>query len=600
MIKYEDFTPETQEEILGLIKDKMSAFDLLTKNYNSAQVLDIDSSKIVSRLQTQYVALDRDEKALRTSEEWFQNEFYQPNRVNVDVAPVIKGKYSSFALLKTSDNYRTDFPLDDDYATDAQVFNDKTFADASFEIELARFKDKLGLEIKQDKIIKTTTYKHNTAIKAITKIQNFALHLFKKPLKVTGLFSGKMTLKTRYSNNYSISNIEKLAKVYDTVLGVAVKNEAKGYKKQLGKKADEIAFASQLFADVLMSRVYDLKDVKNNKQLEKCFWLQFANTLNRYGFSAEQLKLITEIGTKSAATVCKQLGFKTDDIVARMQKLGYVYNVVPADEFQALLCVRYRDYEAFKQEGEEIKEEPKPQTAGTEEPVDDDNVSFKEEGTKVRKTTAERVIDKSIVKYLADQSTKLAEKINQGKFKGKKLQVAIEEQRLTNLILSYYVQAVNAKPMSVKNDNTYNENEISKAKVIVKGICLKRDELVNAVINRDKAVDQKASTFVNAVSKEMFKQSARDYFVGKIKDCIKFCLFGDFKSTKKKSKTEEETVKLLESGKRLLEAAKKETTDTQKTDDETKTEEQKDDAEEKRTDYVPNFVIVDNNDDFVK
>ena len=46
MIKYEDFTPETQEEILGLIKDKMSAFDLLTKNYNSAQVLDIDSSKI--------------------------------------------------------------------------------------------------------------------------------------------------------------------------------------------------------------------------------------------------------------------------------------------------------------------------------------------------------------------------------------------------------------------------------------------------------------------------------------------------------------------------------------------------------------------------
>ncbi|MDY2695665.1 MAG: hypothetical protein SOV27_00705 [Eubacteriales bacterium] len=168
--------------------------------------------------------------------------------------------------------------------------------------------------------------------------------------------------------------------------------------------------------------------------------------------------------------------------------------------------------------------------------------------------------------------------------------------------------------MSVKNDETYNENEITKAKIIVKGICLKREKLVNEVVNRDKAVDQKASSFVNAVSKEIYKQTARDYFVGKIKDCIVLCLYGDFKINKNKTKSEEDAIKLLESGKRLLEASKEENAtadDKQKT----VTEEDHDnyvpnfvimdDKDKKDTEvepkkYVPNFVIVDNNDDFTK
>ncbi|MDY2695977.1 MAG: hypothetical protein SOV27_02305, partial [Eubacteriales bacterium] len=362
MIKYENLTPKAQEDYQSLIKDKMNAFDLLIANYNSEQGTDIDSNKIVTRLQSQYVVSNGYEKSLRLSKEWYQNEFYQPNSVNVDVTAVTSGRYSSFALLKANDNFKTDFPLDDDYAKEDELFNDQIYSDASFAIELARIKDKLGLDIKQSKIVKTTTYKHNLINKAIIKVQNLALHVFKKPLKISGQFSGKMELKTRYSNQYIISNVEKLAKVYDTILGVATKNEAKNYKKKLGKKSKEITFASQLFADVLMSRICNLKSKDNNKKLEACYWLQFANTLNRYGFSAEQLKLITEIGTKATANLCKQLGITTDEIVVKMQKLGYAYNVVPSDEFQALLCVKQKDYEMYKGGYEEVNDETSKQS----------------------------------------------------------------------------------------------------------------------------------------------------------------------------------------------------------------------------------------------
>lgn len=603
MIKNNDFTPETKSEFLNLVKDKTTAFDFLVNNYNSEEPLDIDSNKIVTRLQTQYVTEDRNEESLRTKDEWDQNEFYQPNEVNVDIAQVTPGKYSSFALLKPNYNFKIDFPLDDDYATDNALFNNGTFSDSSLLVYLQLFKDKMGINISQNNVLKTTTYKHSFARKAVVKVQNTVLKMCKKPLKVTGLFAGKISLRTQYST-YQISNVEKLARIFDAVLGVACKNEAKAYKKQMGKKNKEITFASQVFADILMSRVNDLQDLANNKKLEKCYWLQFANTLNTFGFNAEQLKLVTEIGAKSASKVCQELGISKNKIVAKMIALGYTYNVVPANEMEALLCAKQKDYTIFEEQ-DSTKEQADTETVNVEvntENVaedtakeDDDNVSFKEEGTRVRKSTAEKIIDKSIVKYLADQSTKLAEKINQGKFKGKKLQTAIEEQRLTNLILSYYVQTVNAKPMSVKNDDTYNENEISQAKITVKGICFKRDELVNEVISRDKKVDQKASTFVNIVSKEKYKKTARDYFVGLVKSCINYFVNKDYKANKK-SKDAEETAKLLESGARLLESAKleagKSTTETKDELSNTKTVEDN----ESKTDYVPNFVIVDNND----
>lgn len=603
MIKNNDFTPETKSEFLNLVKDKTTAFDFLVNNYNSEEPLDIDSNKIVTRLQTQFVTEDRNEESLRTKDEWDQNEFYQPNEVNVDIAQVTPGKYSSFALLKPNYNFKIDFPLDDDYATDNALFNNGTFSDSSLLVYLQLFKDKMGINISQNSVFKTTLYKHNFARKAIVKVQNVVLKMCKKPLKVTGLFAGKISLKTQYST-YQISNVEKLAKIFDAVLSVSAKNEAKAYKKQMGKKSKEIIFASQVFADILMSRVNDLQDINNNKKLERCYWLQFANTLNTFGFNAEQLKLVTEIGAKSATKVCNELGISKNKIVAKMMALGYTYNVVPANEIEAFLCAKQKDYTIFEEKDPvQDQEQAEPETVkidttaetvlGDNNEENDDNVSFKEEGTRVRKSTAEKVIDKSVVKYLADQSTKLAEKINQGKFKGKKLQNAIEEQRLTNLILSYYVQTVNAKPMSVKNDDTYNENEISQAKLIVKGVCFKRDELVSEVTSREKKVDQKASTFVNIVSKEKYKKTARDYFVGLVKSCINYFVNKDYKASKK-SKEAEETAKLLESGARLLESAKLE---ADKTTNETKeTTAQTTKENESKTDYVPNFVIVDNND----
>lgn len=622
MIKNDTYTSEFKNELSALIQDKVTAFDMLVQNCNEENC-DLDSSKLVSRLQAQYVTSPKQSKSI---EDWDQNEFYQPNEVNNDICAVAPGKYSSFALLKVFDNFKTDFPLDDDYTTNKDVFNNNAFSDSSLETYIQLFKRKLGVKISQSTVVDKTIYSHNFVNRAVVKIKNKFLKMFKKQEKAQGMFTGFIMLKTKHGG-YAISNVEKLAKIYDAILAVATKKEAKEFKKQMGKRNKEITFASQLLANVLMSRVHDLQDINNNKQLEKCFWLQFANTLNKYGFSADELKLITTIGTKSAVSTCQKMGITKNKIVSKMIELGYNYSVVPTDESQAFLNIKLKDYSVFASVNEEAdkneslniaknanvenksNENQKVEVATNNELVKADDAkkteeqksdtknangssfnkeSFKKDNNQVKKTSITKMVDKVIIKYLADSSTKLGDKINQGKLKGKKLEVGETQLRLQNLILTYYVQASNSKPMNVKNEEQYNESEISKAKAIVKGVVSQRNNFAEKISSLNKPENQGSVTFVNSVCKSNTNMTLRELFVGKIKECVKYCLSSQYADSKK-NKSKDDVEKLLNEGQQFLNSVNIE--QGENVQYEQNADSVKEDTE--TTTYVPNFIIVD-------
>lgn len=627
MIKNDTYTSEFKNELSALVQEKVTAFDMLVQNCNEENC-DLDSSKLVSRLQAQYVTSPKQSKPI---EDWDQNEFYQPNEVNNDICAVAPGKYSSFAVLKVFDNFKTDFPLDDDYTTNKDVFNNNAFSDSSLETYIQLFKRKLGVKISQSTVVDKTIYSHNFVNRAVVKIKNKFLKMFKKQEKAQGMFTGFIMLKTKHGE-YTISNVEKLAKIYDAILAVATKKEAKEFKKQMGKRNKEITFASQLFANVLMSRVHDLQDINNNKQLEKCFWLQFANTLNKYGFSADELKLITTIGTKSAVSTCQKMGITKNKIVSKMIELGYNYSVVPTDETQAFLNTKLKDYSVFASANEEAEKNESLNIAKNanvenksnenqkvevsinnelvkaddtkkfeEAKVEDqksetkntngssfDKESFKKDNNQVKKTSITKMVDKAIIKYLADSSTKLGDKINQGKLKGKKLAVGEAQLRLQNLILTYYVQASNSKPMNVKNEEQYNESEISKAKAIVKGVVSQRNNFAEKISSLNKPENQGSVTFVNSVCKNNANMTLRELFVGKIKECVKYCLSSQFADSKKNN-SKDDVEKLLNEGQQFLNSVNIEQGEN------VQYEQNADSIKEntETTTYVPNFIIVD-------
>ena len=609
MIKDSDFTTDTLGELDRLVKNKENAFDLLIKNLRENGLTDVDSTKVVGRLQTQYIAENRKDGDLRTIEDWDQKEYYEPNEVNDDIPAVIKGRYSSFALLKIDDSTELSFPLLEDYSSIYQPFAKKSFSDASFATNISNLVNKLGVVVKQNDLYKFSIYKRGFVNSAIIKVKNKVLSLFKKPVKVVGLFSGKISLKTKI-NNYVMSNVEKITKIYDFILNVAIKAEAKNFKEQMGDKAKEIKYVARLFADVLMARVNDLGNINNNKKLEKCLWLQFANALNKYNFDSNQLKLITELGVKATVTTCKNLGITKEKIIERMNALGYVYTCVPSNEQQALTEIKQKDYSVYSQASAErkeeqdlsfaktslknetkeqvetqteVKKETKQETktekqeqeakAGQNQTPYKKEIVVSQERAQVKKSTIEKMIDKAVIKFLADQGTKNAENINALKVKGKKLKVAETELNLYILMLSYYVQATSAKPMSVKNDGTFNESEISKAKLIVKALIYKRQELVEKTLNckTKKSETQSTTAYINSVCKSLCNENVRDYFLKLIRHCVAYCVKMQFDNGKQQEPNETEINALLESASRVL--------------DDSKTEE--------KTDYVPNFVIVD-------
>lgn len=616
MVKKEQLTPEAQAELNALAKGT-NAFDLLVKNFYANGENDISFRDVVARLQAQYFALSSVEESLKTISAWDQNEYNEPNEVNRAIPAILGNKYSSFALKDVSEDFEINYPLDDDYSLAGTPFISTDISSSQLSLAYRQLAQKVGIEISESSVASSTRYKTPNKIVsgAVLKVKNLFLKIAKKPQLSSNIYKGKITLQTKVSG-YNVSNVEKLIKAFDTILKKSINRDIKQMKKlNKGKISPEVQYASRLFADILMVRINDLGDIKNNQMAEKCLWLQFSGVLNRYGFRAEELSQITELGTMSVANTCAEFGITKDKVVERMTKLGYTYTSVPADISQALLNVKEKNYNRYNQaiaqeevstvnitptpEPQRVTErvtepvtepetkkpepqsEPKPVVDSTsrkvvteqkKEPTTEitpvhNEVADKEKLTQnIKASTVEKNIDKLVIKFLANVTTTLAEKIDGGKLKGKKLEKANAQLRLYNLTLAYYVQATHGKPMAVKGE--YTATEISKAKVIVKGLLTQKQSVSEMIVSSslERGDNQTTTSYMNAVCKQNLNYTMRDYFLKLIKGCVDYCIDQEY--------------------------GKKQSTSTSDMDDQIKLLV---DEQSKYTDYVPDFIIIDEN-----
>ncbi|MBE7074682.1 MAG: hypothetical protein E7376_01720 [Clostridiales bacterium] len=641
MIKDEQLTLEAHRQLNCLISEKATAFNMIVNNYYKNGETDIDSNKVVTRLQTQYFALNRNENSIKTASNWSHNEYNEPNEVNLAISPLVDNKYSSFALKEVNENLELNYPLDDDFASLVQPFATKNISDSEYDAHLRVLEEKLGVTVSQNDVLTQSTYKRSFGKLAILKIKNAFLRLTKKPVEVKAVYKGKISLQSRVLG-YPISNIEKITKIYDFIFKVSIAKEAKIYKNQTGEKTSkELQYAARLFANVLMSRINEFNTQENHQTLEKCLWLQFANFVNAHNLDSKQLVKVCDLGAKAVASTCKDLGITKEKIIEKMLKRGFVYNCAPADEVQALLSVNEKDftkYSSAEQTAEKKddkagfvpdntieknknnnpdntkKDEPeKPQTSVIPAPNELEKPGESLEN-QIKKSTIEKMVDKQIIKFCSTQGNALGDKIDAGKFKGKKLEVASAQLRFYNLVLSYYVQASNGKAMKVKNDGEYNETEISKAKLIVKGLLERRLALVDAVTSNKlpRPENQKASSYINAVCVNATNYNVREYFTKLIKGCIEYCLNEQFGKKGKQDNSDEvvsmlaegETSNQEESTPKQLQPAQEDQNTNNLAKPETKPYTPNfvmlDENGNEQKPYVPNFVFVESKDDGIE
>ena len=147
MVNNSQMTPQMQEQLKFLVENKTNAFDLLIKNYELAGDSEIDAVRVVSRLQAQYFAQSRDESVLKSKKDWDNNEYFEPNEVNLDIPPIIGDKYSSFALKDVLTIYKVDLPLVDSSMVTFLPFASKRMSESGYTYYINLIQDKLGFKV---------------------------------------------------------------------------------------------------------------------------------------------------------------------------------------------------------------------------------------------------------------------------------------------------------------------------------------------------------------------------------------------------------------------------------------------------------------------
>lgn len=357
---YDQLSEKAKQELSKLVNNKQNAVDMIVSNFYSSGEENYSSSDICSRFQVQYFAQNPNLNTLQEDgkEGWWQNEAYEPSSVNGSLSPIIEtpttvsewGKkfYSSFALKEVKESLNLRYPLVDDYAAYSAPFADGTSKEVNFKEIVSQIESKLGVTIKEGDVAVKSLYKRNKLVLTIAKIKNVALKLAKRTDLIETSFKGTMVLGNKIGK-YKFSNTEKIVKIYDEIFRVGIAKQLHTIKSKTSKKASkEIKFISRLFADLLMARITDYGDSSINKKVEKCISLQFANVLNRYPQSAEQMKVITALGTNVVADTCKRLGLTKEKIIQKMVSNGYQYPKVPNNLNEAILLAHEKDYSLYE------------------------------------------------------------------------------------------------------------------------------------------------------------------------------------------------------------------------------------------------------------
>ncbi|MBE7082135.1 MAG: hypothetical protein E7378_00425 [Clostridiales bacterium] len=586
MVKNAQMTPQMQEQLDFLVKNKTNGFDLLIKNYTAGGETEIDSARVVARLQAQYFALSPEERFLKTKKDWDNNEYFEPNEVNLDIPPVMGDKYSAFALKDVFTIYQVELPLFDFGTMSATPFSSRKMPDSSYTYYINLLQEKLGFkvaEINGDNL--TQLKKGGYMSRALAKVKNAALRIARKQKSLVVSCKGKVLVKTK-SDKYTLSNIEKLISVYDIALrqfiDVASKTLAKEGKKLL---TPQLKYAAQLMADIYMVRATNMGGAQNCQLAEKCLWLQFAQLCNTCGFTSQELSVIVQLATKSAVDLCKKLELTPQKVVACMTLNGFTHSVVPKTLEETFIRVKEKDYTKYAGakeqkshtfgfadqsgalDGEQAKGQAT-QNGKQVQSVDDtaDKASSDSQGTKKIEPNAEdhiviprskaeyqvlsakkveAMIDEIIMKYLSEQLTKIANQLEHGCSKNKKA-VYEAQSRLYGLILGYYIYTIKNKKLPGFEQGC-SKSEISMAKAVCKALITRRDDCVAKICSKhiDRENKQKTTTVANAICRDITGKTVREYFIYLIKQCASVCLNQQFETQKTEAEQAAETQRLL-------------------------------------------------------
>lgn len=354
---YDKLSKGAKQELDQLVNGKENAFDMLVNNHFGNMVCSAD--EITSRMQVQYFALNPDENTLQQEGRngWWQNEAYEMSSVNSAITPIkeVEGDfdnwgetyYSSFALCEMDGSYNLRYPLDDDYTSSVEPFKNLSMSDLNYNVLVRQIQNNLNVKIAKGKVSGKSLYKRSLPSLALVKIKNIGLKLAGKGENAKTAFKGTLTLADKTKGSYKYSNIEKVVKIYDELFRVGIAKQVK-FNKQQFKGADrEVKFASRLFADILMARITDYGNAEINKKVEKCLSLQFANVLNRAGFSSSELQMVTSLGSTVVVDTCKSMGITTQRLIQKMVTNGYQYQQVPSNELEAIMFAKEKDYSKY-------------------------------------------------------------------------------------------------------------------------------------------------------------------------------------------------------------------------------------------------------------
>ncbi len=354
---YDKLSKGAKQELEQLVNGKENAFDMLVNNHFGNMVCSAD--EITSRMQMQYFALNPDENTLQQDGRngWWQNEAYEMSSVNSGITPVMEVEgdfdnwgeayYSSFALSEMEGSYNLRYPLDDDYTSSVEPFKNLSMSDLNYNVLVRQIQNNLNVKIAKGKVSGKSLYKRSFPSLAVVKIKNIGLKLAGKGENAQTAFKGTLTLADKTKGSYKYSNIEKVVKIYDELFRVGIAKQVK-YNKAQFKGADrDIKFASRLFANILMARITDYGNAEINKKVEKCLSLQFANVLNRAGFSSFELQMVTTLGSSVVVDTCKSMGITTQRLIQKMVTNGYQYQQVPSNELEAIMFAKEKDYSKY-------------------------------------------------------------------------------------------------------------------------------------------------------------------------------------------------------------------------------------------------------------
>lgn len=343
---------KTYENLKEYVENGKDAISML--GYNNAEKF--SSADIVTKFQT----LADPDFIQETRNSWGDTSGAVPFKVMENVPFFIENTFNSFALKSRFFNVgKLRFPLIGSYKN----INKSYFADEenceNFEAIKNIFASKFNVKIiDQNKTRNMIEYRGgkvrycgeivSSAIKSSSKFKN----KFIKPYKINsesefglkltptrvGIGKAKLLLASHFKGQ-KVSQAEKIVALVNHWSGRAVLQINKKYSKQIKSKITaepkQVAFISQLLADIFVCQALDM-GVSNNKKIDNALKLQLSNAIASINLLPSDLDLASAMAEKATSAILQKIEIPFSNIQKNREAMGVSYISQPKDLYETL------------------------------------------------------------------------------------------------------------------------------------------------------------------------------------------------------------------------------------------------------------------------